>query len=172
MAVLEITFRGSFDTKGRHEFKTIEHGHARAVRKAIGFLRGEVLETAIRQDARLHSAGRRPEQGFLEQDIRAMESLDKRPGEAVLEMEELSRGLAFDIDSVCPPGWVFVLTFFSVGERGAMSYISNGERSSMIAGLEEVVAKLKAGDMGTVGKPIPEEPVSQARTPPPDPAES
>lgn len=163
MGILEITFRGSFDTKGRHEFKAITNGHARAVRQAIGFLRGEVLEASIRQDARLHAAGHAPLEGFLPQDVRAMENLDKRPGEAVLGIESLSRELAADIDSVCPPGWVFVLTFFSVGEKGAMSYLSNGERSSMIAGLEEVLAKLKAGDMGTVGKPIPEE--SHVETP-------
>ena len=158
MGTISIGFAGSFIPefyKAQKTISAIQHGHVHAIREAIAHLKHECLPVAIAKDSKLRAAGHAPAGGFTEKDARWLDAHGARePGAAIPTMEELLRSLAGDIDGALPPGWIFFLAAASVGEAGAMTYLSNGQRADMIATLREVLGKLEAGEMGTTGKPI------------------
>ena len=161
MGTIDITFAGSFGavtSDHRKTFRAIEHGHVRATRDAIAYLRNEILPQAVVRDAALRKAGEEPREGFTKSDTRWLDAhdaaLDGGPGGAVPQLEELMHSLGGRLDDVFPPGWVWALVACSAGAAGAMTYLSNGDREGMVGALRELLAKLEAGDSGTLGQPI------------------
>jgi hypothetical protein len=63
-------------------------------------------------------------------------------------VEALSREIGHLIGKACPPGYGFLLVMFSFGEGGFTNYISNAEREDVVRLLDELRAKLAAGDEG------------------------
>ena len=154
MGVISINSAGSFSVRAHKNFSALDHGHTRAVRDAIMYLADVMLPAAIKQDSKLRAEGCLPRKGFQRRDEKWLDAVDKKPGEQIPMIEETARSLAPLLQMNFPPGWVWTLFAFSVGEKGAMSYISNGEREDMVAGIEEWLEKIKQGYNGTVGEEI------------------
>lgn len=57
--------------------------------------------------------------------------------------ESIDRALKRHKEKFGGPDIVFALLTFTTGEEGFASWVSNGERESVIAGLEEMLVKLK-----------------------------
>jgi len=72
MGRVYISLDGSFRPKVSNVFGAINHGHAHAVRRAIDWLRYEVLPAAEQQDLGLWLDGLQPGGGFPEEDLARM----------------------------------------------------------------------------------------------------
>lgn len=60
------------------------------------------------------------------------------------QAETRLREIAGLIGPACPAGYGFLLTFFTFGEEGDMSYISNADREGAIKLLRELADKLES----------------------------
>ena len=162
MGNLHINFEGSFDWRKMggsvHSFRASTHGHAAAVRRAIGWLRQVAHPAAIKQDMALKAKGHDPDDGWNPKELSWFAAFEKSPGQQIPTIEGIMRSeVGGFMEGALPPGWVFAVLAFSVGEKGAMSYISNGRRADILAAVKEWVAKMEASDFGTVGEVIPDE---------------
>lgn len=63
MGMINIVLSGSFGNNGQ-TFKAQTSGHAQAIREAINWLSGDILEKAIKQDHRLQLDGAFPDDRF------------------------------------------------------------------------------------------------------------
>lgn len=72
---------------------------------------------------------------------RAARKMDVDP--QLQPMEAMVQEIGRVIAGVAPPGVGFCLMMFSMGPGGWSTFLSNAERTSMIAGVEELIAKLK-----------------------------
>lgn len=69
----------------------------------------------------------------------------KREGPMLHELEAAAKATGRAIAETCPPGVGFCLMMFTFGDApGWSTFLSNAERSTMIQGVEELLARLKA----------------------------
>ena len=57
--------------------------------------------------------------------------------------EAMLREVADILRATCPPGFGFSLLIFTMPGPGAMFYISNAKRESMIQAMQEFIAKFR-----------------------------
>ncbi len=57
------------------------------------------------------------------------------------EMKPLMNDLGRHIGSLCPDGWGFNLLLFTFGAGGSLFYISNAERSDVLATMKEFISR-------------------------------
>ena len=67
MGMIWIKMAGSFGAE-EQAFSALDHGHAHAVREAIGYL-NDWLRWAINRDHELQAAGEEPAHGFTRQAL-------------------------------------------------------------------------------------------------------
>lgn len=62
---------------------------------------------------------------------------------ARLKLEAFNTNLAREIKGRLPPGTGFALLTFDLGDGGAMTYASSGDRQDMIRAMRELIGKLE-----------------------------